>query len=935
MKRLTALILCLAMAIGLFSCAGAEKQEALPALRDGIIVREWAEIPTKDGIEPFGEYQYDGKITADLSDVPGLAWSLNFSSTTVFPEAEKLPKGYDPEALMEWGKYPGLDFDILHAHGFTGKGMTVAYVDQPIGTHEQIRDARIHYTNNTDAKDSMHGPVVSSMLAGKDNGTAPEAEVYYYAHASWEGDMATRAECLYQIIEQNEQLPEGQKIRMVGFSDNIRPGEKNNDQLVAAAEACEEAGIMVWFCGDYSVAEFLPFADRNNPDSLIPDFKFGGDDPELVYVPGSGVTSAADSGETDYYYWAKGGLSWTMPYILGLYAIGLEINPGMTKDEIRQTVRETAYENAQGMRLVNPLGFVCAVLRSVGRNEEAEAMEAEADARKQYLYAVMDTAQLTEDDLDAIGAWLANMTDVRPVIVDAAAFEDAQGLYNAMQEDAAKRGGITAGVQIFGTPGQVPAFEIQYKVQMAGGEADEAGPALTDLFYGNFANDPGRLVPEWNVMDDAADGTMDLKLIPEWPVARLPLNPGEYKAFFDKYRTFALSTGLQRLDIVNFSNPIFPAKNHSDDFGTFLKRADTEFGILDVPYRLYGNLKGQYPVTNEVLGGFEAENMAKENEQGPAEFIINTHGQRDNIDNAIFENDEEKRISLVNMGNINEVLSANPYYLDGWCCSNGDGMAENLVTTALNGQCAGMYAATHIISNNGVQVKASLEQMADCNFYYFYYHYLKALKEGQPRSRAFLTAQQEYGRTLEPTDTKKIDRGEGNPQFNLYNLLVYHNFGVLEPNAASMALCDSKCLITQSADSVPKKIQARSGGGGGSRFASLQKTDGNPTGKPKKVRYQKIKELKSGDVTVHSVTAEALDNGYTRFTIQFTAREGLNIFVFDPPNGDKIHMSAGPTTGEKEEAIFDVNAEDMKGTEGITVNMYTGDDDRCFIFIRP
>ena len=354
-----------------------------------------------------------------------------------------------------------------------------------------------------------------------------------------------------------------------------------------------------------------------------------------------------------------------------------------------------------------------------------------------------------------------------------------------------------------------------------------------------------------------------------------------------------------------------------------------------MPYRLYGNLKGQYPVTNEVLGGFEAENMAKENEQGPAEFIINTHGQRDNIDNAIFENDEEKRISLVNMGNINEVLSANPYYLDGWCCSNGEGMAENLVTTALNGQCVGMYAATHIISNNGVQVKASPEQMADCNFYYFYYHYLKALKEGQPRSRAFLTAQQEYGRTLEPTDTKKIDRGEGNPQFNLYNLLVYHNFGVLEPNAASMALCDSKCLITQSADSVPKKIRKQSGGGGGPAFAGLQKTDGNPTGKPKKVKYQKTKQLKSGDVTVYSVTAEALDNGYTRFTIQFTAREGLNIFVFDPPNGDKIHMSAGPTTGEKEEAVFDVNAEDMKGTEGIAVNMYTGDDDRCFIFIRP
>ncbi len=743
--------------------------------------------------------------------------------------------------------------------------------------------------------------------------------------------MATRAECLYQLIEQNERLPEGQKIRMVGFSDNLRSDVKNNDLFAEAVEACEQAGIMVWFCGDYAVAAFLPFADRNNPDNLTPDLRYGTWDPELVFVPGSGVTAADDNG--GYNYWAQGGLSWTMPYMLGLYAIALEIDPAMTQEEIRQTVKETAYQNVQGMRLVDPLAFVCAVLRRTGRDAEAETMEAEALARKKYLYAVMDTAQMTAEDLEAVGGWLGNMTDCTPVIVDAAAFADAQSLYSAMQEDAAKRGGITAGVQIFGTPAQVPSFEIQYKADMAEYGIDEAGSALTDLFYGNFENDPNALVPEWNVMDDVADGRLDLKLTPEWPVARLPLEPGQYKAFFDKYRDFVLGTGLERLEIVNFSNPIFAQKDHIDDFGTFLKRADKEFGIVSVPYRLYGNKKGQYPVTNKVLGGFEAGNMTKENQKSPIEFIINTHGQWDNIDCTIFEKDEEKRISLVNMENINEVLKANPYYLDGWCCQNGTGMANNLVTTALNGQCVGMYGATHIISNNGVQVKASLEEMADSNFYYFYYHYLKALNEGKTRSQAFFTAQREYGLALEPAATEKIDMRKGNPQFNLYNLLVYHNFGVLEPNPAATALYDSRCLITQSAESVPKKELPRQGGGSGSK--ALQVTDGTPTGKQRNIKPQLTKMLKSGDAAVHSVTAEKLDNGYIRFTVEFTVREGLNVLVFNPPDGDRFRISGGPTTGERETLIFDLNAEDMDGIEGITINMYTGDDDRCFIYFRP
>ena len=87
----------------------------------------------------------------------------------------------------------------------------------------------------------------------------------------------------------------------------------------------------------------------------------------------------------------------------------------------------------------------------------------------------------------------------------------------------------------------------------------------------------------------------------------------------------------------------------------------------------------------------------------------------------------------------------------------------------------------------GVNCNVSIKEMQQSNFYWFYLHYLKALSEGASRSDAFFEAQKAYGNAL-IVDSQNGIRGEGNYQFNLYNLLGYHNFGVLEPNPAFSCL---------------------------------------------------------------------------------------------------------------------------------------------------
>lgn len=138
------------------------------------------------------------------------------------------PSGAPDE--LTWGKDPGLGVRDLHKAGYTGKGVTVAYIDQPIHlSHEQYSEADIHYEQvwtedkgMQQSQSSMHGPAVVSLLLGKEIGIAPDVTLYYVAFPSWRTDQRAHADAIRKVIEQNQALPEGQKIRLITFSDGAR-----------------------------------------------------------------------------------------------------------------------------------------------------------------------------------------------------------------------------------------------------------------------------------------------------------------------------------------------------------------------------------------------------------------------------------------------------------------------------------------------------------------------------------------------------------------------------------------------------------------------------------------------------------------------------------------------------------------------------------------
>ena len=61
-------------------------------------------------------------------------------------------------------------------------------------------------------------------------------------------------------------------------------------------------------------------------------------------MPGDFRTTAAPNTPDAYVYYAGGGLSWVVPYVAGLYALGLQVYPPLTKEIFKEAWEKTALE---------------------------------------------------------------------------------------------------------------------------------------------------------------------------------------------------------------------------------------------------------------------------------------------------------------------------------------------------------------------------------------------------------------------------------------------------------------------------------------------------------------------------------------------------------------------------------------------------------------
>ena len=280
-----------------------------------------------------------------------------------------------PDNLMDYGKNPGLGVRQLQRQGYTGKGVTVAIIDQPMRRdHPEYKNAPITYyevrpeekgmrSSNT----SMHGPAVASLLMGKSIGVAPDVTLHYVAMPSWQRDQTAHAEALYKLIEVNRSLPDGKKIRAISFSDGVDTREKSPEAFQQAIADAEAAGIWV-FTVDFPDLRLAPmgidpYKDKDDPANYRPASWVGGmpsGQEQHLWFPTENRTRATEMEPGGYHYDEQGGMSWGMPYLVGVVALGLQEDPALTRANAVTYLWESATPWQSG-RIINPPGFVAMV----------------------------------------------------------------------------------------------------------------------------------------------------------------------------------------------------------------------------------------------------------------------------------------------------------------------------------------------------------------------------------------------------------------------------------------------------------------------------------------------------------------------------------------------------------------------------------------------
>ncbi|BCJ93679.1 hypothetical protein acsn021_12480 [Anaerocolumna cellulosilytica] len=314
----------------------------------------------------------------DLSDELENLLLTTYDSKTKWPD--NLPEGFDPDKIMERCKDPGLGVRNLHKEGITGKNVGIAIIDQELLTkHEEFAKQLKYYSENDFIKTkypaAMHGAAVASIAVGKTCGVAPEANLYYIAENFITKDYTGRvAEDINELLDLNKTLKEEEKIRVISISWGAEEMESDGyKDLKKAYQRANEEGVFVITTSlleddreDIKGVNFIGMEKTKLTDpndfstygktSWAEEMDFYKKD--YLCIPMDNRCVAAPTGINDYAIYQSGGLSWSVPYLAGVYALACQVKPDINFNEFWKIALETAVANEKLDMIINPQGII-------------------------------------------------------------------------------------------------------------------------------------------------------------------------------------------------------------------------------------------------------------------------------------------------------------------------------------------------------------------------------------------------------------------------------------------------------------------------------------------------------------------------------------------------------------------------------------------------
>jgi hypothetical protein len=131
-------------------------------------------------------------------------------------------------------------------------------------------------------------------------------------------------------------------------------------------EAATEQGIYVAYVGSdpYMGMGRDPMADPDSFDSWKAGqfWAGGGTGSDQIMIPMDARCTASPTGTSDYVFYSEGGMSWTVPWVAGLYALACQVKPSVTRGEFWATAAATAVTNNAGFgKIMDPEALIAAL----------------------------------------------------------------------------------------------------------------------------------------------------------------------------------------------------------------------------------------------------------------------------------------------------------------------------------------------------------------------------------------------------------------------------------------------------------------------------------------------------------------------------------------------------------------------------------------------
>jgi hypothetical protein len=297
-----------------------------------------------------------------------------------------------PRIGLERAKDPGLGVRALHAAGVTGSGVHVAIIDGRLPReHVEYAARLVHYEELDDFSArpfEMHAPAMASLLVGRSVGVAPEARLHYFAADFGRMTPERLAAAIDRVVERNRGLATAERVRLVSVSTGYRGAERA--VVDAALSRALAAGVFVlntvypvdhvdpplairglgcspWRdCDRPSSFTTTPGEERSwreRGQSVLETLRqraaLDRDNGHVtLYAPANRRTVAGHRHERDYVFDAEGGDSEWAPYLVGVLALALQVEPQLRASDLAGLLAEGVTARGDGVFLIDPARVV-------------------------------------------------------------------------------------------------------------------------------------------------------------------------------------------------------------------------------------------------------------------------------------------------------------------------------------------------------------------------------------------------------------------------------------------------------------------------------------------------------------------------------------------------------------------------------------------------